>query len=712
LGVSISENGMTGWAVGYPPALLKTSDSGETWEQMPWPLTNHRYPAPWFWLLLVPAALFLRKSVRVNSASPTQSIEAIGTTDAPIGDFARDRLQFGPLARGISRFLRNTNTQPPLTIAISGDWGSGKSTLMELVCTDLRHYGSRPVWFNAWHHQKEEQLLAALLNAIRDKSLPSVASVDGLVFRLRLLFVRSKKHFVLLFVSLAAGSMLAGYLLGHDFSEWTNLWKALSDMGSRLLKAKNPANTTTTITPGDVGLLVPQLISGVTAFVSLYKGLKAFRIDPAVLLATTAENFKLKNASAQTSFRSKFAEQFGEVTDALPFTMVIVIDDLDRCQPETVLTVMEAVNFLISSGRCFVLFGMATHRVQAALGLAFEKVAAELVELDVEVPATASVEDKGRAARDRRLAYARDYLDKLVNLEITVPSRIDILPQLLIDPSHVEPPKYAAVTGQILEFWPLWFATATIVIGLLFGIANTPNKSQSVVDIKKAPAATDLPKEPTTPNVIGSITAPTVQQISKRHAPIIQKNNAIVIDRWAVGMTLALVIAVAAGLILYRLRTASYRVNDSQQFRSALHIWTPVVQVRRATPRAIKRFGNRLRYLAMLQQDNKIDESGYDELRRWLNALTRRLPANDNLSDNPSRDGRIAEPMLVALASLHEVYGAAWQDRLLPKGRANLEIAVKKAIKGYREATNTNWPPEDFDVSAFEKMLNGIKISS
>jgi len=176
-GLAFSDNGV-GWAVGYPPALVKTNDGGKTWEPVPWPLVNQRYPAPWFWLSLIIVGFCVWRSVRVDSASDKSAIEVLGTTDAPISEFALDRLQFGSLARGISRFLRNTNTRPPLTLTISGDWGSGKSTLMELVCNDLRHYGIRPVWFNAWHHQQEEQLLAALLSAIRDKGLPP----NGLLF--------------------------------------------------------------------------------------------------------------------------------------------------------------------------------------------------------------------------------------------------------------------------------------------------------------------------------------------------------------------------------------------------------------------------------------------------------------------------------------------------------------------------------------------------
>jgi photosystem II stability/assembly factor-like uncharacterized protein len=233
-------SGMAAWAVGYPPALLKSTDGGKTWDPLPWPLSNQRYPAPWFWLTLIPAAIFLRKSVRANFAAPTMDIEAMGTSDVPIVESARDRLQFGAIARGISRFLRNTNTQPPLTMAISGEWGTGKSTLMELVCTDLRQYGTRPVWFNAWHHQTEEHLLAALLIAIRDTGLPPIRSVDGLVFRLRLLLMRSKKDFVLVFASLAAAAVVIGYLLGHDFSEWTTPTHRRSSVReSRLPSAKS-----------------------------------------------------------------------------------------------------------------------------------------------------------------------------------------------------------------------------------------------------------------------------------------------------------------------------------------------------------------------------------------------------------------------------------------------------------------------------------------
>jgi photosystem II stability/assembly factor-like uncharacterized protein len=716
LDVAIGQDGQTGWAIGYPPTLLRTGDSGNTWETIPWPLNYQRYPAPWFWLALLPAALCLRMSVRVDQASPTSDIEAIGTTDAPVSNFADDRLQFGPLARGISRFLRNTSTKPPLTIAISGNWGTGKSTLMELVCADLRGFGTRPVWFNAWHHQNEEQLLAALLNVIRDRSLPPIGTVDGLAFRLRLLAIRSKKNFFLVCAGLAAVSILVGFLAGHDFAEWTRLWETLSKLGSALSQAKNPSSIKSSFTPIDLGLLLPQLLAGATALISLYKGLKAFKIDPAVLLSTTAENFRLKDASAQTSFRSRFAEQFEEVTDALPFTMTIVIDDLDRCQPTTVLTVMEAVNFLVSSGKCFVMFGMATERVQAALGLAFEEIAAELPGLDVPIPPKASAAVMARAARERRLTYARDYLDKLINLEIVVPTRTGMLPQLLVGSRITDVKESARRIGHALEFWPMFVASTIAVIGLFIGIAFTiPNGSDVVV--QKAPPLTTTaevlqttqPGQTPQPGLVEW--APIKQQAANRYIPVIQTNGAVVVDRWAIGLTLASALAIVAGFVLYRLRSASYRVTDSPQFIDALKIWTPIVEKRRGTPRAIRRFGNRLRYLAMLQQDRKIDESGYDELRRWLRSLTSRETKPPRVAQQGLHRTGLSEPTLVALAALREVYGSDWRARLQPKGESDLDRMIRNATKRPTSTAALEWPPKAADLNAFDELLNGIKVS-
>ena len=108
-----------------------------------------------------------------------------------------DALGYADIAAGLSRFLRNPKTLPPLTVAVTGEWGSGKSSLMNLLKADLRRAGFRTVWFNAWHHQKGEQLLASLFANLRTQAIPPWFSRSGWAFRWKLLTRRSRRHAVL-----------------------------------------------------------------------------------------------------------------------------------------------------------------------------------------------------------------------------------------------------------------------------------------------------------------------------------------------------------------------------------------------------------------------------------------------------------------------------------------------------------------------------------
>src|SRR6185369_8027128 len=121
---------------------------------------------------------------------------------------------------------------------------------------------------------------------------------------------------------------------------------------------------------------------------------------------------------AQTSFRQKFANQFNDVTRALgKRSLLIFIDDLDRCRPENVLETLETVNFLTTSGECFVIIGMAREYVERCVSRAFNEVAQEMVD-DMEGEGS-----NGEAiAKQRRIEFARQYLDKLVNIEVPVPA--------------------------------------------------------------------------------------------------------------------------------------------------------------------------------------------------------------------------------------------------------------------------------------------------
>jgi len=55
----------------------------------------------------------------------------IGLKDAPIGGMDEEALGFGTYARALATFAMSCDT--PMTIALQGDWGSGKTSMMNLI---------------------------------------------------------------------------------------------------------------------------------------------------------------------------------------------------------------------------------------------------------------------------------------------------------------------------------------------------------------------------------------------------------------------------------------------------------------------------------------------------------------------------------------------------------------------------------------------------
>src|SRR6202035_4071486 len=219
LAVSFSDL-LTGWAVGAQGVVIATTDGGATWVRQT-RLPNDRalgryirWPAPWYYASLLLVLLVLRQALRPPDPTLEPSVADLLMSDRPIDAGEPDAFDFATVARGLSHFLRNEKTQPPLTVAITGEWGSGKSSLMNLLRAALARHGWRQVRFNAWHHQKEKHLLASLLAAIRRQAIPPLWTFAGLAYRANLLRIRWGRYRVpmfllLLFLAFATGLVLS-----------------------------------------------------------------------------------------------------------------------------------------------------------------------------------------------------------------------------------------------------------------------------------------------------------------------------------------------------------------------------------------------------------------------------------------------------------------------------------------------------------------------
>jgi KAP family P-loop domain len=86
-------------------------------------------------------------------------------------DQATDRLEFTRYVGPLIDVLADPNTQTPFTVGIFGTWGSGKTSLLQLLDAGLKEQcpdTHARVQFNAWVHRKEPSMLVPLLHTIRD----------------------------------------------------------------------------------------------------------------------------------------------------------------------------------------------------------------------------------------------------------------------------------------------------------------------------------------------------------------------------------------------------------------------------------------------------------------------------------------------------------------------------------------------------------------
>jgi len=77
-----------------------------------------------------------------------------GTTDKPIENISDDFFKVQRYINGLSQFIVQCDT--PMTIAIQGDWGSGKTSMMNMIKQCLGEQVV-PVWFNTWQFSQFRQ---------------------------------------------------------------------------------------------------------------------------------------------------------------------------------------------------------------------------------------------------------------------------------------------------------------------------------------------------------------------------------------------------------------------------------------------------------------------------------------------------------------------------------------------------------------------------
>ncbi|MGF6632917.1 Qat anti-phage system ATPase QatA [Paraburkholderia sp. MM6662-R1] len=272
-----------------------------------------------------------------------------------------DLLNNEAIAKTIIELLREKPDQP-VTIGVHGDWGAGKSSVLEMI--EAGFSGKDDVLclkFNGWRFQGFEDAKIALIEGI----------VTGLV---------EKRPAV----TKAAGAV-------KDVFNRIDWLKVAKRAGGLALTAFT-------------GIPTPDQIS---AIVGTLEGMFA---DPGKLatkenLTSAIDGVKSMLKPAETKNVPEEVEAFRKAFDKLLKDagikqLIVLIDDLDRCLPDTAIETLEAIRLFVFTARTAFVVAADEAMIEYAVRKHFP-----------DLPETTGPRD-----------YARNYLEKLIQVPFRIPA--------------------------------------------------------------------------------------------------------------------------------------------------------------------------------------------------------------------------------------------------------------------------------------------------
>ena len=275
-----------------------------------------------------------------------------------------DLLGFQHLSNAVCSLIRNDDLLPA-TIGIFGDWGSGKSSLLHLVRKDLaKDEGTLVLSFNGWLFEGYEDAKSALMGSIVDEIVAKKSVLSTVSNKARGLAVQLLKKIQLFRLVTIGAKAIGAYSIG-----------GLPAAGASVAA------------------------DGISLAGEVKQSLEGLSDDASEMSVEDISAF-LKNDRAQAvrrtirEFRTDFEKLLKETNIK---RLVVLIDDLDRCMPDTIIETLEAIKlFLFVPHTAFVL-GADERLVKYAVRRRFPELPGEKVEV------------------------GRDYLEKLVQFPIRVP---------------------------------------------------------------------------------------------------------------------------------------------------------------------------------------------------------------------------------------------------------------------------------------------------
>lgn len=348
-----------------------------------------------------------------------------------------DRLNFAMYAQAIANFLTSPETTGAISISIQAPWGVGKSSLMH----QLRHLldpdfkkkqdGSSlktgsvlkflnrmwrdageddernklvlpakqrwTVWFNAWQYESSEQVWAGLVDAIITQVSARLSLEQRELFLLRLNLARIDDGKV--------RQKLYDRLVAYWWAGARWILLAALAIPAALVKFGPSSDLKS------VGTLTG---AGLAASLMLWMGKSWAKVNAEPARFSLAEYVRVPDYAKSVGIIHQIHKDLKRIIAQLPrlddphgvaAPLVIFVDDLDRCAPGKVASIVEGINtFLASDQNAFIfVIGMDPQMVAAALEHAHKDVKNFLPKYEQNVP----------------LGWR--FMDKCIQLAFTIP---------------------------------------------------------------------------------------------------------------------------------------------------------------------------------------------------------------------------------------------------------------------------------------------------
>ena len=267
-----------------------------------------------------------------------------------------DYLNFGEVSQIVTEILES-EAMLPVSIGIFGNWGAGKSSLLNLIEQQIKPDEWIIIKFDAWLYQGFDDARAALLETIASHLIQAAKDEETILQKSKNLFARINGLRLL-------GLMAEGAALAAGVPTFGLISKTFETAKESLDGVQNETES-------------KQIVEVGKNLVDSGKNL-----------------IKPKEKQTPPQQIDEFRKEYGEILQDLGKKLVIVIDNLDRCLPANAIQTLEAIRLFLFLNRT-----------------------AFIIAADEEMIRHSVAEHY----KDLSYRHQIDYLDKLIQIPIRVP---------------------------------------------------------------------------------------------------------------------------------------------------------------------------------------------------------------------------------------------------------------------------------------------------